>query len=880
MQRLVYSPRAWVFIKRRNGNIADVSKYITAGSVNRRVGAVSTANITLRNPNMLFTAQGGRHAAFAPMDPITIYLQRLKDRPVRVFTGFLDDTPYYELYPGTIDIKASCTLKKLLYKYFDPALPYTQTFLAKYGWMPTGNGFENLGALTGQEKDKDGGMGRLLFATLRDIGEWREKNIKIERLPNDLIARMTDLFRTFREDNEAARQELEDLITQFVGASDYGGSGASGGTGTDPSTGMVRGTDHIVATMTKIAKQYNIPPEMVVATWLIEWPSLKDSAGNPHWGWFQWDTKSGPAGSYSGWGVTKSKPNGCYDLGFATDSYCDAASRAAARIPSLRNNTLEWTEKVQGVNQGSLNNPLYPNTWSAQIEKARGLIAKYGNAAANDPAPGIKTIDSAGGPAVEQASRSGGGLPKLTTDAPKALDQKVHAVIAGGTTSISSPFGEPNHHGHTHMGIDVPCPSGTACVAPADGKIGRFAQTTGFGEAGGMIHFVFTEDTGDIKAGTVLGWGHVSTVYKRPGESVKGGEMIARSNYPAPHVHFIMRNDDNDMDGTVDPTPVFQALQKGLTAPTSGGNVTNPTDPTSTDTQLSEINSRITATFLAGNLNWSSMEDTIEAIGLQGNKSLMNDKPLMPFIQQMTDASLRQFQSMPNGDFFGFYPDYFGETFHRPPYWYINDIEILDGRVRLSDEALVTHEYVLGDTMLFGVDSFANKLISTGVVSLINAFVSDRVTTNADKKAKNDPGNAKFYHAFNRVLKQDEAVQFLVRYGARPNVEEFPMIRHPFFELFMAYQRFMQAWARQFLTPFRFTFMPELYPGGKLGIPEHGLQMYIEEVTHSWDYESGFVTEADLSAPAVLFDKKGRPMSNNLPPNMPTALLEIAGGAP
>jgi hypothetical protein len=86
----------------------------------------------------------------------------------------------------------------------------------------------------------------------------------------------------------------------------------------------------------------------------------------------------------------------------------------------------------------------------------------------------------------------------------------------------------------------------------------------------------------------------------------------------------------------------------------------------------------------------------------------------------------------------------------------------------------------------------------------------------------------------------------------------------------------MQAWARQFLTPFELTFMPELYPGGKVGFPEHGLQMYIEEVTHTFDYESGFTTAAQMSAPAAMVDANGKPLNPNLPSNMPTALLEAA----
>src|SRR5881227_2066541 len=107
MQRLVYSPKAYVFIKDSKNRIHDVSRFVTAGNVARRINQVSSASVTLRNPNRMFTDP----ALFRPMDPITIYLERLKGHPVRVFTGFLDKVPFYQMYPGTISIEASCTLK-------------------------------------------------------------------------------------------------------------------------------------------------------------------------------------------------------------------------------------------------------------------------------------------------------------------------------------------------------------------------------------------------------------------------------------------------------------------------------------------------------------------------------------------------------------------------------------------------------------------------------------------------------------------------------------------------------------------------------------------------------------------------------------------------
>ena len=54
MRRLVYSPKAYAYIKTYAG-IIDVSDYIVDGSVTRRVNQVSSAELTLRNPNFRFT---------------------------------------------------------------------------------------------------------------------------------------------------------------------------------------------------------------------------------------------------------------------------------------------------------------------------------------------------------------------------------------------------------------------------------------------------------------------------------------------------------------------------------------------------------------------------------------------------------------------------------------------------------------------------------------------------------------------------------------------------------------------------------------------------------------------------------------------------------
>lgn len=260
-------------------------------------------------------------------------------------------------------------------------------------------------------------------------------------------------------------------------------------------------------------------------------------------------------------------------------------------------------------------------------------------------------------------------------------------------------------------------------------------------------------------------------------------------------------------------------------------------------------------------LNLPGIMDSLESMSLRGERSLMNDQPLLPFVQQLCEASLRNFQSLPNGDFFAFYPDYFGGMGHRTPYWDIDDIEIIDGRIDLSDDALATHVYVVGDIagLFNGIDYF-DKAQSGGVVTIFNAFLADFMNPHVTRaqvgaaEGNEDPDLAKFENDpnYRSLASKDKAIAFLKKYGARPYFEAVPMVRNPFYEAFLAYQKFCLLWSRQFLSHFTLTFMPEIFPGGIVAFPNHGIQMYVDEVSHVFDYETGFQTLVNFSAPASL----------------------------
>jgi hypothetical protein len=259
-----------------------------------------------------------------------------------------------------------------------------------------------------------------------------------------------------------------------------------------------------------------------------------------------------------------------------------------------------------------------------------------------------------------------------------------------------------------------------------------------------------------------------------------------------------------------------------------------------------------TATAITGALYFPSVFAAGEAQNLKGQRGMLNDQPLFDAIANVAQASLRDFMSLPNGKFYAFYPDYFG-SLGKHAYWQVADIEVIDGKIDLSDDNLVTHMFVVGDVSSApdGQVTAVDRMQTGGVVNIFTAFTADFLngppsdTTAGDQKNK---------VGFNN---RNEAINFLKKYGARPHYEEAPTVRAPIYEAFLAYQKFCLAWASQFKTNFQLTFMPEIYPGGIIAFPEHGLQCYVAEVSHNCDYTNGFTTEVTLMAPSAFKSEDG-----------------------
>ena len=264
--------------------------------------------------------------------------------------------------------------------------------------------------------------------------------------------------------------------------------------------------------------------------------------------------------------------------------------------------------------------------------------------------------------------------------------------------------------------------------------------------------------------------------------------------------------------------------------------------------------------------------DNIGSSLLIGEKSLMNDVPVMQGIEQMCKGSMRKFMSLPNGMFCAFYPDEFGR-FGRKPYMKISDVEVIDLNIVLNDEPIVTHMYVNGQTtspLMPSIDQ-TNQIMSVGVITIDDVLsgglnivkTPESVTGITGDASSNSPENVNLtnaavpddYPQFNDGLSR-EAIEFLQVYGTRPLVQNEPLIRSPWFEFATAYNEFAHHWAMHTATTVTLTFMPEIMTGGLVQFDDQNIIMYVEGVNHTWNYSSGFETSAYLSSPST-DDKRG-----------------------
>lgn len=297
MKRVVYAPKISAYIKADSG-VFDLTNFITEFNIDRKVNQVSSAELTIRNPHKVWTNRHYKDSItgeskvgpiFHPMDPITIFCTRLQGASVQVFTGYCDSTPYLQLFPNTVTIKASCTLKRLLYTYFDPGLPFMMEYLRTYGWeaQKGGTGIINPSAeknalkknekeseqdntqVTGGVQYGDSGIGELLFHILVDIGKWPENSIYIQEMPPQVIELVSNLFEVFKGEAEEGQEEVEEFLSEILSKVEVAGNTTNEEEGIAPESGEIIGVSAGYASFAKLVNtQYGLSLR-VVAGWCL-----------------------------------------------------------------------------------------------------------------------------------------------------------------------------------------------------------------------------------------------------------------------------------------------------------------------------------------------------------------------------------------------------------------------------------------------------------------------------------------------------------------------------------------------------------------------------------------------------------------------------------
>ena len=225
-------------------------------------------------------------------------------------------------------------------------------------------------------------------------------------------------------------------------------------------------------------------------------------------------------------------------------------------------------------------------------------------------------------------------------------------------------------------------------------------------------------------------------------------------------------------------------------------------------------------------------------------RAFVTDQPVMGSISTLCASSLREFQSSPTGDFVAWFPDYFG-THGQAPVLNVYDIEIIDFQMYHNDTFLTTHIGVSGDFKNFGSSvDLIDWMSSKGIVSIqVDQVMAQLFGITVEE--------------LNALYPPSFSGNFLQRYGMRPKVQEVPIIRSHVTEFMYAWRLFQLCWAAQYSTQVQFTFLPELYPGMRIKIADHNIEVYVQSVTHQGSRQGGFSTTAQVTCP-VTRDANGK----------------------
>jgi cell wall-associated NlpC family hydrolase len=871
MKTLVYSPDIRILIAHDSVQY-DVSRDIVGWSIRRAENSVASLVFRLANKAVSGTDNRLRYnQLFERMDRIIVMAKRVEW--VQVYSGYLDSVPLVQLYPGTVNMRASCTMKRLIHTWWDPGLPSSQHIFDQAGAehdTPTG------------VKQADSGIGTMLRRLLVEVGGWSDNNIHIQKFPNGYYYFMQQQLQNLAK-TDADVKAFERLL---LGSDTTLGTGYVAGAQPGVTTAAYTAPGDIPSRKLQVLQAVDAMGMGVANTDLGLGQGIGSAAtgGKDNKDQAAWQANTQLGKNYAQAAMQNDAAVHCfmviYDEShwtmYANNSDPDSLTFPHEAISTdhdsegLFQQRMTWGTTGQRMNTFASTQmflqELQKQDWrNMPRPQACQAVQRSGDSSGSNYAAFEQTALAevqalrqgvSGQGQSSQGNVAGLGAP---VSSGAALTSVTGAVL-NGSAGIPTTGGVPNPAGAASV-VGRPAVDTGGAISYATSKLGcpYVWGTTGPAtfDCSGLTQAAYASIGVAIGRNTTQQKG--TGVQVTPQTAVPG-DLI----FPVEYDHVVMYLGGNTIieaptEGqNVSTRAIYfnpaAAMWRHYPPAEYGGSPVapfnpNPTTPGSAPgtiaqgaaggtvaTQSNEPIARnlFTYQFAAGQFASAVSSYFGDQPGTE-EKAFINDEPLIQTVQSMCAAGLRNFSSAPNGDFVAYYPDYFGLD-GKNAVLNLEDIECKNVQIDLNDDALATHVYVAGSPNPRGASmGVLGWLMSKGVATVENEWLFRRMQLAAPMV----PGQT--------ITSGQEMMR---KFGVRPLTRDMSAIQSGPMEFLMALQLFMTKWAEQYATTIDLTFMPELFPGMRLNLVGHNLQVYVTEVTHAGDFESGFTTSAVIMAPS------------------------------